>query len=75
MPDYKEMYLRMLRASEKALDILIFAQRECEELYLAAPAPEVRLSSPINEDNEALETKPRAISRNAVDGEPLGQIK
>ena len=42
MPDYKEMYLTMVRASEKALwqmeeasQILIEAQQECEELYLA----------------------------------------
>jgi len=43
MPDYKEMYLTMMRASEKALRqmeeaarLLIEAQRKCEELYLAA---------------------------------------
>ena len=37
MPNYKEMYLKMVRASEKAINILIEAQRECEELYLSAP--------------------------------------
>lgn len=37
MPDYKEMYLTMVRASEKAVSVLIEAQRECEELYLSAP--------------------------------------
>ena len=31
--DYKEMYLKMVRASEEALNILIAAQRECEEIY------------------------------------------
>ena len=36
MPDYKEMYLNLFRASEEALDILIAAQRKCEEMYLAA---------------------------------------
>ena len=43
MPDYKEMYLTMVRASEKALrlteeaaQIIIEAQQKCEELYLAA---------------------------------------
>ncbi len=42
MPDYKEMYLTMVRASEKALrhmeeasQILIAAQQQCEEFYLA----------------------------------------
>ena len=31
MPDYKGMYLTMLRASESAIDLLIKAQRACEE--------------------------------------------
>ena len=35
MPDYKEMYLKMVRASEQAINILIKAQRECEELYIS----------------------------------------
>ena len=35
MPDYKEMYLKMMRATEKAMNILIQAQQECEELYIA----------------------------------------
>ena len=36
MPDYQEMYLTMIRASEKAIRILIEAQQKCEELYLDA---------------------------------------
>ncbi len=36
MADYKEMYLSMVRASEKAVRILIEAQQKCEELYLEA---------------------------------------
>jgi hypothetical protein len=40
MSDYKELYLKMLRASEKALNLLIEAQRECEELYISCPPPE-----------------------------------
>lgn len=50
MPDYQEMYLKMVRATEKAiraeetvLNTLIQAQRECEELYLAAPEPELKI--------------------------------
>ena len=38
--DYKEMYLLLMRASEKAIRILVDAQRECEELYLNAGEPE-----------------------------------
>ena len=40
MPDYKEMYLTLFRASEEALDILIAAQRRCEEMYLAVGGEE-----------------------------------
>ena len=43
MPDYKEMYLIMVRASEKALrqmeeasQLIIEAQQKCEDLYLAS---------------------------------------
>lgn len=32
--DYKQMYMKMVKASEEAMEILIRAQRECEELYL-----------------------------------------
>lgn len=35
MHDYKEMYRKMFRANEKAIRLLIEAQQECEELYLA----------------------------------------
>ena len=34
MPNYKEMYLKKFRAVEDAVNILIDAQRECEELYI-----------------------------------------
>ena len=42
MPNYKEMYLKMLRASEQAVNILITAQQECEELYISSPQPELQ---------------------------------
>lgn len=43
MPDYKEMYLKLFRASEDAVNILIAAQRECEELYVSSPEPELKV--------------------------------
>lgn len=43
MPDYKELYLKMFRASEQAAGILIAAQRECEEHYISSPEPELRV--------------------------------
>ena len=38
--DYKEMYLKMMRASEEAIRILIQAQQECEEMYVSAQEKE-----------------------------------
>ncbi len=36
MPDYQKMYLALFKASEEAINLLIEAQRECEELYMSA---------------------------------------
>ena len=33
-PDYKEMYFKMVRASEAAIRALADAQRNCEEIYI-----------------------------------------
>ena len=32
MTDYKELYLTLFRATERAIDQLIAVQRQCEEL-------------------------------------------
>ena len=46
MPDWKELYLTLMRDTEKAIRILEEAQLKCEELYLqeedpqSAPSPE-----------------------------------
>ena len=45
MLDYKEMYLKLFRASEQAANILIAAQRECEELYISQSEPELKVVS------------------------------
>ena len=39
--DYKEMYLKMMRASEAAIKILVKAQQECEEMYISQPEPKL----------------------------------
>ena len=36
MPDYQKLYLTMFRATEEAINLLIAAQRQCEELYINA---------------------------------------
>ena len=54
LPEYKEMYLIMARASEQAMNILIDAQRKCEELYISESeqAPDfLKLIVPHSEDS------------------------
>lgn len=34
MADYKQMYMKLMDAAESAMDILIAAQRQCEEIYI-----------------------------------------
>lgn len=43
MPDYKEMYLKLFRATEDVISRLIDVQRECEEMYKNAPELEQKL--------------------------------
>ena len=59
MPDYKEMYLTLFRATEQATNTLIAAQRSCEELYLSGRDGEITLLS-----------KGEKPSRAAEEGEP-----
>ncbi len=46
MPDYRELYLEMFRASEAAIRLLQQAQARAEEAYLADEPPPVRLPGP-----------------------------
>lgn len=46
MPNYKELYFKLFRATEQAIGLLIAAQRDCEELYLASPESVLRLMEP-----------------------------
>lgn len=46
MPDYQAMYLTLFQASEEAINLLIQAQQQCEELYLSAPEPELEPPPP-----------------------------
>ena len=45
MPDYKEMYLTLFRATEDAIAQLIAAQQICEEIYLQSTEPELKVLS------------------------------
>ena len=52
MPDYKEMYLTLFRATEQAVNTLIAAQQRCEDLYVNDPGAELLLLSPDGEQEE-----------------------
>lgn len=55
MPNYKEMYFKLFRASEQAIHTLIQAQQECEELYISQPAPDFKVLSISSEDKKSME--------------------
>lgn len=57
MPDYKEMYLTLLHASEEAINTLIAAQQHCEELYLSGSEANLKII-PQNDVPKAQENKP-----------------
>ena len=40
MADYKKMYFTLLKATEKAINTLVEAQRECEELFISSEEEE-----------------------------------
>ena len=56
MADYKEIYLKLFRATEKAMRILEDAQLECEELYISAPEPEIRCLKDLTDSDTASDT-------------------
>lgn len=43
MPDYKELYITLFRETERAISILIEAQKKCEDLYINAQEPEIKI--------------------------------
>lgn len=55
MPNYKELYFKMFHASEQAINILITAQRECEDLYVSCPKPTLRVLEHICTDNKSVD--------------------
>ena len=64
MPDYKEMYLTLFRATEQAANTLIAAQRSCEELYLSGRDGEVTLLPQTEKPLAAGEREPAAPAAN-----------
>ena len=41
MADFEEMYYELFRATEKAINILIEAQRKCEDMYINSSECEI----------------------------------
>lgn len=50
MADYKEMYLTLFRATEKAIEALVTAQQVCEEMYISSPEPELTVLTPTGDE-------------------------
>lgn len=47
--DYQKMYLKMVSACEDAMNILIDAQRECEDMYIRAVEDEEEVEAYMNQ--------------------------
>lgn len=52
MPDYKEMYFKLFRATEEAIRILTEAQLACEEMYISSPEERITVYPPVGEKGE-----------------------
>ncbi len=61
MNDYKKLYHTLFRATEEAINSLIAAQKECEEIYIASEQNlKIIKSFPVNpKENKTKETKPQ----------------
>lgn len=55
MPDYKELYLKLFRASEQAIHTLMTAQRECEELYISEQNAKLNVVSILPDNKKSTE--------------------
>lgn len=43
MENYRDLYFHMANAAEKAIQILIQAEQDCEEAYLSFSDPEAKI--------------------------------
>lgn len=55
MSNYKKIYLKLFHASEEAINILIRAQRECEQLYINEPEPELKVVSTLPDNKKSMD--------------------
>ena len=59
MPDYKQMYLEMVRATERAIAILAAAQRKCEECYISCAETELTVLLPQGKHEKSVDSPPQ----------------
>lgn len=52
MPDYSKMYSTLFNAQTKAIEILLQAQQETEEMYISAPESSITVLRPDGDDTE-----------------------
>ena len=50
MADFEKMYYSLFRSSSKAIEILIQAQREAEEMFLSSKEPSLTVLHPEERD-------------------------
>lgn len=53
MANYKKMYFTLFKASEAAINLLIAAQQECEELYISAPDTQITMIECLRDSDTA----------------------
>lgn len=52
MPDYKEMYIHLMHETTQAINILVKAQQDCEDMLLNAPETPVVLLDPAGDKGD-----------------------
>lgn len=62
MPDYKEMYFHLMHETTQAINLLVKAQQDCEDMLLNAPETPVVLLNPTGDkgDGRAAPSEPQA---------------
>lgn len=52
MADYKEMYIHLMHETNQAIELLIKAQRDCEDMLLNAPETPFVPLDPVEDKGE-----------------------
>ena len=70
MPDWKEMYLSLMRDTESAVRILVEAQKKCEELYLQDEGPSLQILPPASRQEAGDSEDPEALPDAGIKNPP-----